>query len=346
MARRIRLVKIDKQKMFGAPPVNMGLIIIMCVMVLVLVQILQQPALLRVMAPQEESTRAPLPGQASPTEVMKAHEKAAQLKLPASPRALLSTKEEQELLSTVVDQEPLEKKPYFYMLAKVNAMTDAQIDAAVDPTITYDTFADNPASARGRIVKLQGHLKRLKETRITDVIGSGFESVWEGNLIDNDLRVISFVLTQPPPKGVFEPGRDIAIVKGVFLKNIVYRDRGGGFTASPLIIAKKLVKVVPPPASPSLWSKYRDFIIFVVILAGVVGFIYFGYRRRLQAGMSLRVQRPLPEGPLELVPDEEVVLSSEESQGPIQHVNPGTDKCVEKTAENLSKPPEEKKENT
>ena len=324
MARRIRFVKADKQqKMIWQTPGGMGLFIILCVMMVLFIQ--WMPSLMKAFAPP---AKAPgMPDQPSATEEMQPKEAAPKPKVAPKPYVALMPEEEKKLLASVVDQAPLEKKPYFHLLAKVNAMTEAQMDAAVDPAITYDTFAEpgGPASARGKAVRLQGLLLRLKETKITDSLASGFDSVWEGNIIDNELRVTTFVLTQPPKANFLTPKDDTVVLKGIYLKNIVYRDRSGGFTASPMIIAKELVKIVPPPAKMSFWIRYKEPLILLVIIVGVMGVALLEHRRRVASAVSGLPRRTSSE-PMDLVVDEG---QQEDSEAPIQHVNPGPGKETE-----------------
>ena len=135
------------------------------------------------------------------------------------------------------------------------------------------------------------------------------------------------------------------MLKGIFLKNIVYRDRGGGFTAAPLIIAKTLLKIVPPPAPETFWSRNGGYVVMGLIIVGVVGFVLFEYRRRVRAAVAAHPRRTTSE-PMELVPDAEKRIEfeeeEEESEEQVQHVNPGPSK----EAETEKKAEEDKKQET
>jgi len=337
--RRLQFIKPGKhQKMIWQTPGGMGLFIIMCAMMVMLIFWL--PSLMKAFT--GASRRVPPSTEASPTEEMQAQEEATP-RTPPRPHVALPPEEERKLLATVKDQDPLEKKPYFYLLAKVNAMTDAQIGAAVDPTITYDTFATpgGPQKARGKVVRPQGLLLRLKKVKITDVT-SGFDWVWEGYLMDNDLRPTAFILTQPTAPRKFVPKDDMVVVKGIYFKNVVYKDQESNWQGVPLIIAKDLVKIVPPRATQTLWLRYREYVIFALIAVAVIGIMLLEYRRRIGAAVAARPRRGSNE-PMEVVPDEEAGKEGEEQEEPTQesqHVNPGPGKetTSEKKADEEKKP--------
>jgi hypothetical protein len=94
-----------------------------------------------------------------------------------------------------------------------------------------------------------------------------------------------------------------------------------------LIIAKKLIKVVPPAGAGGFWKRYQGYVVMVVIIAGVVGLALLVHQWRVSAAMAARPRRALPEGPLELTPDLKLEPESEEqkaeSEQQAQHVNPG-----------------------
>ena len=335
MAKRLRLVKIDKhQKMIWETPGGIGLFIILCVMMLMLV--FWMPQLMRAFGrlAEEPPQKQPLAPEETQAKGPSARPHAA-----PKPQVALPPDEDKALLASVKDQEPLEKKPYFYLLAKVNAMTFNQINAAVDPTITYDTFATpaGPEKARGKVVSFEGLLLRLKEVPITDNLASGFDCVWEGYTMDKFRRVAGFVLTQAPPAVFFAPRRNVVVLKGVYLKNIVYKDQEGSLQAVPFIIAKELVQIVVPQSptwterlrsllwEKGAWSRYGGYVITVLIGAAIIGLLLLEYRRRIRAAVAAHARRR-PSGPLEVVPDDEHGPEAGEEEETTQHVNPGPGK--------------------
>ncbi len=319
MARRLRLVKPEQQsKSVWMLPGGMGLFIVVCIMMVVLIQML--PTMMRNMdkPPALEPKTVPVKEQTTIVEDLSEKEEETPPKGPLKAYTPLSPADEKALFAKVVDQEPLERDVYFYCLRKINAMTDDQINAALDPSVKYDTFAEagGPAQARGKIVRLEGFFKHIKETKFKtrSAFESGFDAVWEGCLIDKDLRVIAFHATHRPPEGWLTPDRDSCVAKGIYLKNIVYRNRGGGFTAAPLIIVKNLVKIIPPVAPTTFWSTYKEYFIIAAIILAVAGLTLMEYRRRMRAAVE-SLPRRRPSEPLVVVPDEQAQAEPAKQEG-------------------------------
>lgn len=55
-----------------------------------------------------------------------------------------------------------ERKPFYYLLSQVQGMTHEQLAAQADPKITKDIMWKNPQQARGKVVVLDGTLKRIR----------------------------------------------------------------------------------------------------------------------------------------------------------------------------------------
>jgi hypothetical protein len=161
----------------------------------------------------------------------------------------LSPESERRLLAGLTDQAPLgvteNARAYYYLLGRMHYMTDAEVDAAWDPAMSYDAIASDPEVARGAVVQVQGHVLRLVRTEL-DASVAGLPAVWEGQVMDADRRVYSFVLTEEPELG--EHGTDGVVqvrdalragIRGIYMQNIVYESRGG-LAVTPLIIARRL----------------------------------------------------------------------------------------------------------
>ncbi len=161
----------------------------------------------------------------------------------------LAPKSERRLLAELTDQAPLgvreNARAYYYLLGKVHRMTDGQVDAAWDSALSYDAIASDPEVARGAIVQVQGHVLRLVRTEL-DASAAGLAAVWEGQVMDADRHLYSFVLTEEPELGDRGAGGVIeardglrAGIRGIYMQNIVYESRGG-LVVTPLVIARRL----------------------------------------------------------------------------------------------------------
>lgn len=196
-------------------------------------------------AKRGKSVAATVPASATP--------RAAKPKPLAKPWTPLAADQERELLSKIVDQAPLgvreHSEAYYYLLNKVARMTHAAIADEVDRTITYSDFDNQPDIVRGSFVEIAGHLLRLEKTPL-DADASGLAAVYEGQIMDPDSLVYSFVLTDLP-RAPFVPGhvrpRDALRVRlrGVFMQVIAYQNNEDPpkYVVTPLIIGRRLVQL-------------------------------------------------------------------------------------------------------
>jgi len=153
----------------------------------------------------------------------------------------LLSEDEKLLYSTVMDQRPIELPVFYYLLKKVRGMRLEDLRSLAAPRITYETYVDNPASARGRVDRVSGTLFRLKRTALPPNNAAGLTHVWEGQIIDRDINTYSFYLTNDP--GRFAVKRDVVALYGIFFKIIVYKNRANEPFPSPLLIGKTLVRI-------------------------------------------------------------------------------------------------------
>lgn len=187
--------------------------------------------------------------------------------------------DEKELLAQVRDDARIEIDPYYYMLAKVFQMTPEEIRSRVDPNLdAYECMAE-PEKNRGKFVRFEGSLWRLKEVRMSPA--SGFESLYEGTLAcqgpaEGPFVFATIILTQKPdPK--LQPWKCNVIFTGLFFKRIVYENQGEpdeygrrNLTMSPLFIGKQIALAKPAPAVSRSES-------VVLILIAVVAVLMFAY---------------------------------------------------------------------
>ena len=167
----------------------------------------------------------------------------------------LPPEKERALLARIIDQAPLavreHREAYHYLLNKLHHMTDAQVAAEADPTISYADYVGQPEIVRGSMVEVAGRLLRLEKTGL-DQDKAGLTAVYEGQIMDAKGHLYSFCLTKPPsapfsPGTVrFEDGLRVRL-QGVFMQIIVYRDRHipPRNVATPLIIGRRLIEMQP-----------------------------------------------------------------------------------------------------
>jgi len=160
----------------------------------------------------------------------------------------LSPEKEDELLGEVVDQRPLylreHRDAYYYLLGKVRSMSDDDLREAIDPTITYSDYGRQPAIIRGTVVEATGRLLWLTRTEL-DAKVAPLTHVYEGQILDPDMRIYWFVLTETPGDP-FVPGLVTlkqglrARLRGIFMQVVVYRTRAGKDMAVPFLIGRRL----------------------------------------------------------------------------------------------------------
>ncbi len=197
-----------------------------------------QPAGLALRVPDADKPSSPPP----PAGDVAADTDAAAKWTPLSPEG------EIELLGEVVDQRPLylreHRDAYYYLLGKARSMSDDDFREAVDQTITYADYESQPAIIRGSTAEVTGQLLWLTKTQL-DARVAPLTHVYEGQLLDSDMRLYWFVLTAPP-RDPFVPDlvtlkQDLhATLRGIFMQVIVYRTRDGEDTAVPFLIGRRL----------------------------------------------------------------------------------------------------------
>ena len=239
--------------------------------------------------------------------------------------------EREYLLRRVVDQRPLaireHRLAYYYLLNEVHELGDAALRERVDPQLGYDDFVDTPDLVRGAYLQLHGALLRLEETAM-DPHASGFTRVFEGQIHDAERRPISFVLTEDP-RPEFEPGKvgiysgGPVTLEGVFLMNIAFLNVGGKHTATPLVLARGLIRRPGPGSGAPSWPVRLALIAFATFcLAALAGLVFINLssrrsRRRLDATDASRLvdldRMIVPEVPPEVDPDE-VIAESDVAQ--------------------------------
>jgi hypothetical protein len=207
---------------------------------------------------------------------------------------LPSPDQERELLARVQDQFPLsvkeQKEAYYLLLKKARVWSQDELESAADRKIRYDDFAAQPRIIRGAVVEVHGQLLRLVPTAM-DRAQSGFSAVYEGEILDRDQHVYSFVLTETP-SAEFLPGQvslanHVAVkLSGFFLQVLAHRSKEGDLFASPLIIGKSLVKVTASSTSGRTWDWVGVALLTAVAFMMLVTLLRLTRRRRTATRLS------------------------------------------------------------
>lgn len=195
----------------------------------------------------------------------------------------LPPEKERALLAKLADQvplrAPLHHEAYYYLLNKVQNMTDAELEKDLDTTVAYADCARRPKEIRGRVVEVSGTLLRLERTPL-NLSKAGLSAVYEGQIMDRDQHIYSFFLSEPPQPSLV-PG-DVRVrdsrrvrLRGVFMQVLVYENREDPpkHVATPLIIGRRLVEIRKRRPGPGRigWQ----WIVSLAVLTLAVGFWLF-----------------------------------------------------------------------
>jgi len=259
--------------------------------------------------------------------------------LPPSTGPKPPKQDEAKLLAQVRDDAAIEQAPYYHMLGKVFNMTQKEIDSKVDPSITpFDCLAE-PKKHRGKFLRFDGSLWRLKETKMSP--DSGFESVWEGTIARQgppfQEYVFCTIVLTGRPRPEIQPEKSNVLFTGVFLKTIVYENRGEpdeagrrNLTKSPLFIGKELQIATPP----KVIGTSESLLYLFLGLAALAAFAYFVLFRREKSAHDRHFEMPSDEDMAAL----EAELASEE--GPPEEPETPSE---EEPSEQPDSPPGEEK---
>ena len=128
---------------------------------------------------------------------------------------------------------------YNHVIAKLTAMTDAEIESLSKPGLTLEAVTADPAAHRGQILRVTGHIASLTSQRYEVESGKPRREVFQGALYVGD-RPILFHLAAKPD--VVYLGSDTVDFAGVFVKILTYPSASGKTVSAPFFLAKSLRK--------------------------------------------------------------------------------------------------------
>jgi hypothetical protein len=190
------------------------------------------------------------------------------------------------MLDNIVDYEKLEQdEPYNTLLKYVNSLTAEMITQKVNSGIPYSELMKNPKQHRGEIVRARGVILYLNTYKL-QTNPARVEIYYDGMIGEpSKNEVYRFhVIERPEAFKTFDEYRsnaDMAMVEGAFLKVIKYElaptvqlITKKVYNDAPLIIGRKLVKIVPTKSKAIKQFEYLIGIGLIVGLA-VIGLIVF-----------------------------------------------------------------------
>jgi hypothetical protein len=203
-------------------------------------------------------------------------------------------------LDNVKDRTPIEQDaPYNVLLKYISRLNQNEISAKIRPETTFDDLMKTPEKYRGEIIRCKGVLLFLNPYTLRSNT-AGVDTYYSGMLGNPSTDEFYFfhLIDKPaePLKNLTDDHSqaDEVEVEGAFLKIALYeldaraKNRTDKtFNAAPLIIGRKITKVIHPP--PEAAYKFQWIIIFVLVavLAFIFLFVLIAGRKERRETMSL-----------------------------------------------------------
>ncbi len=209
----------------------------------------------------------------------------------SAPIAALDIAEGRRLLESVEDNVYSFDDPAFYWFCRYAAaepepfaLTDA------DRPLPWQFLLERPGDYRGRLIVVEGTLRRRLEFRVPDRFGD--TPLYQSELSDRDTRGFCTVITTTDPANV--PLRSRVRVKGCFIKVRAYRASDGTVGAGPLLVARKLE--VTDAATSGFRRKPRGGWPARTLVAGtaLLAIIWLVARRRVGRSLRADSRRTVP----------------------------------------------------
>lgn len=128
---------------------------------------------------------------------------------------------------------------YNHVVAKLSAMSDAAIEAAVQPKLDLPGLLGSPAPARGKLWRVSGRIGHLGVEHHSIDGKARAREVFVGTLFAGEQPVHFHVIAKPD---VVYLGSDEVELIGVFIKVLAYPRPGEPTTSAPFFLAKGLRK--------------------------------------------------------------------------------------------------------
>ncbi|MFQ5424192.1 MAG: hypothetical protein ACE5F9_09455 [Phycisphaerae bacterium] len=157
---------------------------------------------------------------------------------PASaPTVTLDIAEGCRLLESVQDNVYSFDDPAFYWFCRYAAVEpEPFVLTDADRPLPWQFLLERPRDYRGRMIVVEGTLRRRLEFRVPDRFGD--RPLYQSELSGRNTRGFCTVVTTTDPANV--PLRSRVRVKGCFIKVRAYRTSDGTVGAGPLLVAREL----------------------------------------------------------------------------------------------------------
>ena len=126
---------------------------------------------------------------------------------------------------------------YHHLLRRLNAMSDAEIDAQAKGDFNLEECSRDPAQFRGKIWRVHGVIGELHAERILDP-KHPVQQAHAGVFFDSSTRPFLFHVASKPE--VLTLRQDVVETQAVFIKWIEYTSKSGRPVTAPFFIGKTL----------------------------------------------------------------------------------------------------------
>jgi len=126
---------------------------------------------------------------------------------------------------------------YHHLLKRLDAMSDAEIDAQAKGDFDLDECSRDPAQFRGKIWRVHGVIGELHTESVADP-KHPVKLAHAGVFFDSSTRPFLFHVTSKPE--VLTLRQDVVETRALFIKWIEYKSKSGRLVTAPLFIGKTL----------------------------------------------------------------------------------------------------------
>jgi hypothetical protein len=126
---------------------------------------------------------------------------------------------------------------YHHLLKKLNALSDAEIDAQAKGDFDLDECSRDPGLFRGKIWRVHGVIGELHAEGVADP-KHPVKLAHAGVFFDSSTRPFLFHVTAKPE--VLTLRQDVVETRAIFIKWIEYKSKSGRIVTAPFFIGKTL----------------------------------------------------------------------------------------------------------
>ncbi len=126
---------------------------------------------------------------------------------------------------------------YLHLLRKLNAMSDAEVEALAPGPLDWDACAADPAKFRGRVFRAHGVIGELHTEPVEDA-KHPVRTVHAGLIFEKGRRPILFHVVRKPDVLVLR--EDTVETAAVFVKMIEYTTVSGRRISAPFVVGRVL----------------------------------------------------------------------------------------------------------